>query len=123
MAGTTHRISKRDKRRIRIRKKVHGSAERPRLAVYRSLHHIYAQLVDDTRGVTIATVSTLSESVKASMAEHKKKTEAARIVGVELAKLARERNITAVVFDRGGYLYHGRVKAVADGAREGGLQF
>ncbi len=117
------RVSKRDKRRVRIRKKVVGTAERPRLSVYRSLKHVYAQLIDDTKGVSIGTVSTLSESVKARTADAKGKTGAAKIVGEELAKLAKEKNIVAVVFDRGGYLYHGRVKAVADGAREGGIQF
>jgi large subunit ribosomal protein L18 len=117
------KISSRDKRRVRIRKKVRGTAERPRLAVYRSLRHVYAQLIDDTAGATLTIVSTQTDSVIEQLKEHKSKTEAAKIVGKELARLAKERNITSVTFDRGGYLYHGRVKAVADGAREGGLVF
>jgi large subunit ribosomal protein L18 len=122
--NSTTRSTIRDKRRIRIRKKVHGTPGRPRLAVYRSLKHIYAQLVDDTAGVTLATVSTLSDAVSTQLqAEHRKKGDAAKLVGMAIAQAAKEKNITSVVFDRGGYLYHGRVKAVAEGAREGGLQF
>ena len=84
---------------------------------------MYAQLINDDAGVTITTASTQTEAVSAQLKEHKKKSEAAKLVGQEIARLAQERNITAVVFDRNGYLYHGRVKAIADGAREGGLQF
>lgn len=121
--------SKRDKRRVRIRKKVNGTPERPRMTVYRSLKHTYAQLFDDTHGVSLGIVSTKTKSVAALIAEAKSASEAkgkvdgARIVGKELARIAKEKNVTAVVFDRNGYLYHGRVKAVAEGAREGGLQF
>lgn len=119
----TKNVSIRDKRRVRIRKKVIGTAERPRLSVFRSLKHIYAQLHDDTTGKSLGVVSTHSESVKPLLKDIKGKSEAAKLVGKEVAKYALSKNIVSVVFDRGGYLYHGRVKAVADGAREGGLQF
>jgi len=109
---------------MRIRKKVTGTAERPRLAVYRSLNHIYAQLVDDLGGRTILTVSSLSKDVvPAKTAGAKGKLDASKRVGKQIAALAKEKGIDRVCFDRGGYLYHGRVKAVADGAREGGLNF
>ena len=105
----------------RIRKKVIGTAERPRLNVYRSLNHIYAQVIDDLQGVTLAA---------ASSAEGKKgervtggNVAAAKTIGKKIADLARQKGITKVVFDRGGYIYHGRIKAVADAAREAGLQF
>jgi large subunit ribosomal protein L18 len=124
MAGKIiKRVTSRDKRRVRIRKKIRGTHDRPRLTVYRSLRHMYAQLVDDEKGVTITTVSTQTDAVAAQLKEHKKKSEAAKLVGMEIARLAKDLNVTAVVFDRNGYLYHGRVKAIADGAREGGLQF
>jgi large subunit ribosomal protein L18 len=106
----------RHRRHLRVRKKVNGTSERPRLVVFRSDKHIYAQLVDDTAGRTIVTVS----SVKVSDG---KKTQKAAEVGKQVAALAKDKGITRVVFDRGGYKYHGRVKAVADGAREGGLEF
>jgi large subunit ribosomal protein L18 len=113
----------RDKRKMRIRKKVLGSSERPRLTVYRSLNHIYAQLFDDARGITIGAVSTKSKDLAAELKQVKGKVAAAQIIGKGIARLAMENNIQTVVFDRNGYLYHGRVKAVADGAREAGLQF
>ena len=119
----TKRVSKRDKRRVRIRKKVVGTAERPRLAVYRSLKHMYAQLIDDTAGVSLTAVSTKSEAVQDLLKDLKGKTAAAKAVGMALARVAQEKQITSVVFDRSGYLFHGRVKAVAEGAREGGLKF
>ncbi len=105
----------------RIRKRLTGTAERPRLSVFRSNTEIYAQFVDDTKGVTLASASSLAKEV----AEKTKitKTEQARLVGQLAAKMAIEKGITQVVFDRGGYLYHGRVKALADAAREGGLKF
>jgi len=106
---------------MRIRKKVMGTAERPRLAVYRSLNHIYAQLVDDLSGRTILTVSSLDKKLVEKGG--KGKLEASKKVGKQIATLAKEKGIDRVCFDRGGYLYHGRVKAVADGAREGGLNF
>jgi len=110
------REERRYRRHLRVRKKVTGTAERPRLAIFRSDKHIYAQLVDDVAGVTLATASSLK------LAEGKK-SEKASTVGKTLASIAKERGITSVVFDRAGYKYHGRVKAVADGAREGGLEF
>jgi large subunit ribosomal protein L18 len=104
------------RRHLRVRKKISGTADRPRLVVYRSLKHIYAQLVDDDAQRTIMTVS--SHSV-----DEGKKTEKSTEVGKRIAARAKEAGITRVVFDRAGYKYHGRVKAVADGAREGGLEF
>ena len=113
------KLSKENKRqRIhrRIRKKLKGTAERPRLAVYRSNRDIYCQLIDDVQGVTIAATS--SKEIKGG-----NKSEQATSVGKQIADLAKSANISTVVFDRGGYLYHGRVKALADGARENGLNF
>ena len=107
---------RRARRHLRVRKKVTGTAERPRLVVFRSLKHIYAQLVDDMAQRTLMTVS--SETVESG-----NKTEKSAQVGKQIAARAKDAGITAVVFDRAGYKYHGRVKAVADGAREGGLEF
>jgi len=109
-------------RKLRIRKKISGTPERPRLSVYRSLQHIYAQVIDDTTGQTLAHASTLSPDLKGQLDESPKK-DAAKKVGTLIAKKCAEKNITAVVFDRNGLAYHGRIAAVADGAREGGLQF
>ncbi len=116
-------ITGRDKRRIRVRKKVQGTAERPRLSVYRSLKHMYVQLVDDTKGVTLVSASTHSKDLHGQFADVKGMVAKGHLIGKEIARRALEHNITTVVFDRGGYMYHGRIKAVADGAREGGLQF
>ena len=113
----------REKRKIRIRKKISGTPEKPRLSVYRSLKHMYAQLIDDTNHISIATVSTSSKVLSDALASTEGKVDKAKLVGKEIARIAQEKNISTVVFDRNGYLYHGRVKAVADGAREGGLQF
>lgn len=110
------RAERRHQRHLRVRKKVTGTAERPRLVVYRSIKHIYAQLVDDDAQRTILTVT--DQGIDA-----KKKTEKSSEVGKRLAAKAKDAGITRVVFDRAGYRYHGRVKAVADGAREGGLEF
>jgi large subunit ribosomal protein L18 len=108
----------------RIRKTVIGTAKKPRLSVFRSLKHIYAQLIDDDHGKTLAQTSTLSKAVMADMTSSKKgKTPVSKIVGTHIAKLAKEKGIETVVFDRGGYKYHGRIKALAEGAREGGLKF
>lgn len=115
------------KRRLRIkqtiRKRVFGSTERPRFSVYRSLNDIYGQIIDDVTGKTLVALSTNSKEVKQELAAAKTKVEKSSVVGKLLAKKALEKNINAVVFDRNGYLYHGRVKAFADGAREGGLKF
>ena len=109
------------KRKVRIRKKISGCPERPRLVVYRSNLHIYAQLVDDLAGKTLAATSTLSLG-KSDSGIHPNIDGAAK-VGREIARIAKENNIASVTFDRNGYLYHGRIKAVAEGAREGGLEF
>lgn len=109
-------------RHARVRKHLSGTAQRPRLNVYRSLSNIYAQIIDDTNGVTLASASTLDKEV-AEMIKGKSKTEAAKVVGEVVAKRAMEKKIEEVVFDRGGYLYTGRVQAVADGARAAGLKF
>ena len=111
----------RQRRKIRIRKKVSGTADRPRLVVFRSNLHIYAQIVDDAEGKTLAASSTLALA-KEESGLHCNKAGCEK-VGKDIARLAKEKNITTVVFDRNGYLYHGRVKAVADGAREAGLEF
>ena len=108
----------REKKKLRIRRRVKGTPERPRLCVFRSTRHIYAQLIDDTKGVTIVSASTLdTEGVKGVTKD------TAKAIGAEIAKRALSKNIKDVVFDRNGYLYHGRVKALADGAREAGLNF
>lgn len=114
------RGERRYRRHLRVRKKVSGTAERPRLVVFRSLKHIYAQLVDDDRGVVLLGVSDRSAGVEAAEAG---KVARSRATGKLLAARAKEAGIGRVVFDRAGYRYHGRVKAVADGAREGGLEF
>lgn len=113
----------RERRHRRVRRRVSGTPERPRLNVFRSAMHIYAQVIDDTRGHTLASASTLDPQVKAQLSNGLKKTDEAKIVGRVLAQRALARGIKKVVFDRGGYKYHGRVKALADGAREGGLEF
>ncbi len=110
------------RRHRRVRKKVRGTSERPRLSVYRSLSHIYAQLIDDVAGATLAAASDVEETAR-SQAAGKPKTDAAKLVGQLVGQRARERGISAIVFDRGGYKYHGRVKALAEGARAAGLSF
>lgn len=109
-------------RHKRVRKNVAGTSEKPRLCVYKSLNHIYAQVIDDTKGVTIVSASTLDKEV-AEKIKGKNKTEAAKIVGETVGQKAKTKKIKEVVFDRGGYLYTGRVQAVADGARASGLKF
>lgn len=108
----------RKRRKVRIRKKISGTAARPRLVVFRSNKSIYAQLVDDTNGSTLASSSSLSLGKDKNLSK-----DTATEVGREIAKLAKEQKIDKVVFDRNGYIYHGRIKALADGAREGGLEF
>jgi len=121
MSGTHNHYERRRIRRYRIRRKVVGSIERPRLSVFRSARHIYAQIIDDLRGVTLATASSREDI--AARVEGKGKTALSAAVGKLLAERAREKGVDKVCFDRGGYLYHGRVKALADGARAGGLNF
>ena len=111
----------RKRRKVHIRKKISGTVERPRLVVFRSNQHIYAQVIDDTAGVTLVATSTLSLFKDSEKCACNK--EGAQNVGREIARLALEKNIRKVVFDRNGYLYHGRIQAVAEGAREGGLEF
>lgn len=111
----------RQRRHLRIRRAVRGTAERPRLSVFRSLSHIYAQVIDDRAGRTLAAASSRDPEVRGQTAATK--TDAGRLVGQLIARRARERGIREVVFDRGGYLYHGRVRSLADGAREAGLEF
>lgn len=118
----SERYHSRIARHERVRTKVSGTTERPRLAVRRSLKHIYAQIVDDTTGRSIAQVSSTSEEVKTKAGEGTK-TDVSTAVGELIAAKAKEKGISAVVFDRGGYLYHGRVKAVAEAARNAGLEF
>jgi len=113
----------RRKRQLRIRKKIKGTASVPRLNVFRSNAHIYAQLIDDTRGVTLASASSLDKEFKELNLKNGSNIEAAKAVGTLIAKRALAMNIDTVVFDRGGFLYHGRVKALAEAAREAGLKF
>ena len=111
------------RRKKRVRKKVYGTSERPRLVVYRSLKHIYAQIVNDEEHRTLLTVSDLSPEVRSQIKEGMKKVDRSVLVGEVVAKRALEKGIARVVFDRNGYRYHGRVKALADAARKGGLEF
>ena len=115
------RFTSRKKRKMRIRKRVIGTAERPRLSVFRSAKHIYAQVIDDIAGKTIASVSTLSKDLKGNLEGDK--TKAAVTVGTLVAELLKSKKVSKVVFDRNGYLFHGRVKALADAARKAGLDF
>jgi large subunit ribosomal protein L18 len=121
MAKTNPKVTARKKRVQRIRVKIIGTTERPRMSVYRSNRHIYVQIIDDTQRVTLAAMST--EDGTFERAEFKSKCEQARKIGLIIAEKARSAGVDKVVFDRGGYLYHGRVKALSEGAREGGLLF
>ena len=112
----------RQRRHRRIRARLSGTAERPRLNVYRSLEHIYVQIIDDNSGQTIASASTVDKNLRAEF-EGKPKKEQAKLVGKAVAERAQAAGVKQVVFDRGGYLYHGRIQALAEGAREGGLEF
>jgi len=114
---------RRNRKRVRVRRKISGSSERPRLTVFRSLNHTYAQIVDDSVGKTLVAASTKSKEVSDELSSTKGKVSKSKLVGKLLAKIALEKGISSVVFDRSGYAFHGRVKAVAEGAREGGLKF
>ena len=116
------KINAREKRAKRVRKKVYGTAESPRLTVYRSLKNVYVQLVDDTKGVSLVGLSSSGKELHEQKIDGGK-TGIAKMTGKLVAEKAKEKGITKVVFDRNGYIYHGRVKAVAEGAREGGLKF
>ena len=113
---------RRQRSHYRIRKVVNGTPERPRMVVFRSNKQIYVQVVDDTKGITLASASSADKAL-VEACKGKPGIEAAKLVGLEIAKRAIEKGITTISFDRGGYLYHGRVKSLADGAREGGLKF
>ncbi len=113
----------RNRRHKIIRKKISGTKDKPRLSVYRSLNHLYAQLVDDTVGQTILSLSTNSPDVKDKLRKDAGNVKGASLLGGALAELCKKNNITKVVFDRSGYLYHGRIKALAEAARKGGLEF
>jgi large subunit ribosomal protein L18 len=122
MTKANARVLARQKRQARVRKKVLGTSERPRLCVFRSTANIYAQVIDDEAGTTLAAVSTLSPGLKDTLAGLKK-SEAAKAVGQAIAEAAKSKGCLKVVFDRNGFLYHGRVRALSEGAREGGLDF
>ena len=122
MIKSINKNQERKMRATRVRAKISGTPERPRLNVFRSLNNIYAQVIDDTKGVTIAQSSTMDKNIAKSI-EGKTKQEAAFIVGQAVAKAAKSKGVKAVVFDRAGYQYTGRVKALADGARDAGLEF
>lgn len=123
MAKARVRKTRRRVRHKRVRRKVFGSAERPRMAVFRSLNNIYVQIIDDTRGHTIAAASSLDPDVRARVNGGKPKSEVAALVGDAIAERALEKGVKSVVFDRGGFKYHGRAKALAEAARKGGLVF
>jgi len=122
MLTQVSREARRQQVHVRLRKRVHGAVEAPRLSVYRSSNHIYAQVVDDTRGNTLVSASSLDKEIRETL-KVGGNLAAAKLVGQALAKRAKEAGIARVVFDRGGYAYHGRVKALAEAARESGLKF
>jgi len=122
MGSLNRRKALRLKRKKRIRKKLYGSQQRPRLSVYRSAKHIYTQIVDDTQGITLVSASSMEKDVREQQ-KFENKTAAATYIGKLIAERASEKGIQSVVFDRNGFLYHGRVKAVSDGARKAGLDF
>jgi large subunit ribosomal protein L18 len=117
------RSEARVRRHVRLRKKVSGTTERPRLSVFRSLHHIYAQIIDDIQGVTLVSASTVEPEIKKQISSNGGNVEAAKVIGTMIAQKALGKGIKQVVFDRGGQIYHGRVKALATAARESGLEF
>lgn len=116
------RAESRKKRHLRIRNKISGTAQKPRLTVFRSNNHIYAQIIDDTIGNTIVSASTMESDIKSKLSKTSD-VEAAKVVGTEVAKKALQKGINTVVFDRSGYIYQGKIKALAEAAREAGLQF
>ncbi len=120
--ATEKKVVQRERRERRTRGKIEGTAERPRMSVFRSARHIYVQVIDDLAGKTLATVSTLSKDVKSGIGEANK-TDAAKKVGTAIAKACLAKGVKKVMFDRGGYQYHGRVSALADAARAAGLEF
>lgn len=117
------KLTPRQKIKYKIRKRIIGTPERPRLVIFRSLSNVYAQLVDDISGNTISSVSSITKVVKGDLGAKSSKTDKSKLIGKKIAEKAAEKGIKKVVFDRNGYLYHGRVKAIADAAREAGLEF
>jgi large subunit ribosomal protein L18 len=122
MGKTNPRILARKRRQARVRKKVRGTAQRPRLCVFRSAKHIYAQVIDDVAGATLASASTMNPDMQSELAG-KNKVDVAKVVGREVARQAMAKDIKQVIFDRNGFLYHGRVAALSESAREAGLEF
>ena len=114
---------RRERAHLRVRKRVRGSAERPRLSIYKSLRFIYAQIIDDERGVTLAAANSADPAIKEQVGSSTASKAAAKLVGELVAQRAKDKGVDKVVFDRGGYVYHGRVQALADAARDKGLQF
>jgi len=121
--GVVSRTERRLRRKKRVRKKVKGNPEKPRLCVFRSTQHIYAQIIDDSEGRTLAEASSLSDDLRARIGKDGGNKKGAAVVGSAIGKLALSKGIRKVAFDRNGFLYHGRVKALSDAAREGGLEF
>jgi large subunit ribosomal protein L18 len=121
----TTKKERRERIQLRLRKRIAGTAQRPRLSVFRSVSHIYAQVIDDVAGVTVTTASSVEPAIKAQLANGARggNIAGAKAIGKAVAERLKEKGITRVVFDRGGFLYHGRVRAVADAAREAGLEF
>lgn len=119
----TRRLDPRVRRHLRIRSKVSGTTERPRLSVHRTAKHITAQIVNDVEGKTLVTVTSTAKDVLGLLGEDRSKLNRSKVVGRRIGEIAKEKGIQKVVFDRGGYLYHGRIKALADAARESGLSF
>ena len=117
---STKKLSQRGRHKLRVRKKIQGSAERPRLNVFRSAKHIYVQVIDDAAGATLASASTMQKPLSSESGD---KAELAKKVGLAIADLCKQKEIEKVSFDRNGFRYHGRIRAVAEGAREGGLEF
>ena len=122
MINKINKNEQRVKRHVRLRHDLAGTTQRPRLCVYRSLSHIYAQIIDDVKGITLVSCNTTQKDIREKVKDMTNK-EQAKFVGEQIAKLAKKKKITEVVFDRGGYLYTGRVKELADGARDAGLKF
>ena len=123
MTREKKKLQRRQRRHRRLRRRAEGTAGKPRLAVFRSLQHIYCQLIDDESGRTLASSSTVEKDVRGKMKDDASKLDGAAIVGEEIARKAKAEGVEAVVFDRGGFRFHGRVKALAEGARKGGLKF
>ena len=123
MFKRANRNEARVRRHIRLRKKLAGTSDRPRLSVYKSLHHIYAQIIDDVQGKTLLSASTVDPEIRSQVDGYGGNVESAKLVGKLIAERAQAKGIKQVVFDRGGYIYHGRVAALAEAARENGLEF